>query len=46
VRSVHPKSHFTIVLARTEGAVLNVRLSKEKTAKYPKGIPIHDLQSV
>ena len=46
IRSVHPKSHFTIVLARTEGAMLNVRVSKETTAKYPKGIPIHDLQSV
>ena len=46
VRSVHPKSHFTIVLARTEGAVLNVRVSRETTAKYPKGIPIHDLQAV
>ena len=45
VRSVHPKSHFTIVLARTEGAVLDVRLSKETTAKYPKGIPIHDLHA-
>jgi predicted DNA-binding protein with PD1-like motif len=46
IRSVHPKSHFTIVLARTEGAVLNVRVSRETTAKYPKGIPIHDLQAV
>lgn len=46
IRSVHPKSHFTIVLARTEGAVLNFRVSRETTAGYPKGIPIHDLQSV
>ncbi len=44
VRSLHPKSHFTIMLARTEGAVLNFRVSKERTEKYPKGIPIHDLQ--
>ena len=44
VRSLHKKSHFTIVLARTEGAVLNFRVSKETAAKYPKGIPIHDLQ--
>jgi predicted DNA-binding protein with PD1-like motif len=44
VRSLHKKSHFTIVLARTDGAVLNFRVSKETTAKYPKGIPIHDLQ--
>ena len=44
VRSLHKKSHFTIVLARTEGAVLDFRVSKETTAKYPKGIPIHDLQ--
>lgn len=43
VRSLHEKSHFTIVLARTEGAVLDFRVSKETTAKYPNGIPIHDL---
>ena len=43
IRSLHKKSHFTIVLARTEGAVLDFRVSKETTAKYPKGIPIHDL---
>jgi predicted DNA-binding protein with PD1-like motif len=46
VRSLHKKSHFTIVLARTEGAMLNFRVSKETTAKYPLGIPIHDLQAV
>ena len=43
VRSVHPISHFTIVLARTPGALLNFRVSKEKTEKYPMGVPIHDL---
>lgn len=43
VRSVHPISHFTIVLAKTEGALLNFRVSEEKTEKYPMGIPIHDL---
>ena len=43
VRSLHPKSHFTIVLAKTEGAVLNFRVSKERTEKYPRGIPIHEL---
>ncbi len=43
VRSLHKKSHFTIMLARTEGAVLDFRVSKERTEKYPKGIPIHDL---
>lgn len=43
VRSVHPVSHFTIVLARTPGALLNFRVSKEKTEKYPMGVPIHDL---
>lgn len=43
VRSVHPVSHFTIVLARTEGALLNFRVSKETTEKYPFGIPLHDL---
>lgn len=43
VRSVHPISHFTIVLARTEGALLNFRVSEERTEKYPLGIPIHDL---
>lgn len=44
VRSLHRKSHFTIVLARTEGAILDFRVSAETTAKYPKGIPIHDLR--
>ena len=43
VRSLHPKSHFTIVLAKTPGAQLNFRVSEEKTPKYPNGIPIHDL---
>lgn len=43
VRSLHPKSHFTIVLAKTEGAQLNFRVSEETTSKYPDGIPIHDL---
>lgn len=43
VRSLHPRSHFTIVLAKTPGAVLNFRVSKETTPKYPNGIPIHDL---
>jgi hypothetical protein len=46
IRSVHPKSHFTIVLARTEGAVLDFRVSRETTAKYPKGVPIHDVHSL
>lgn len=43
VRSLHPKSHFTIVLAKTEGALLNFKVSEERTEKYPKGIPIHEL---
>ncbi|MEJ8570485.1 PPC domain-containing DNA-binding protein [Microbaculum marinum] len=43
VRSLHPRSHFTIVLAKTPGAVLNFRVSEEKTETYPNGIPIHDL---
>ena len=44
VRSLHKKSHFTIMLARTEGAILDFKVSKERTEKYPKGIPIHDLR--
>ena len=44
VRSLHKQSHFTIMIAKTEGAVLNFRVSKERTEKYPRGIPIHDLQ--
>lgn len=43
VRSLHPRSHFTIVLAKTPGALLNFRVSEEKTETYPNGIPIHDL---
>jgi predicted DNA-binding protein with PD1-like motif len=46
VRSLHAQSHFTIVLAKTEGAVLNFKVSKERTEAYPKGIPIHDLQQL
>jgi predicted DNA-binding protein with PD1-like motif len=46
VRSLHKQSHFTIVLAKTEGALLNFRVSKETTQAYPKGLPIHDLQQV
>ncbi|WP_210495310.1 PPC domain-containing DNA-binding protein [Microvirga antarctica] len=43
VRSLHPKSHFTIVLAKTEGATLNFKVSRETTERYPRGIPIHEL---
>lgn len=43
VRSLHEKSHFTIVLAKTPGALLNFKVSKETTSQYPFGIPIHDL---
>lgn len=43
VRSLHPKSHFTIVLAKTEGALLNFKVSEERTERYPRGIPIHEL---
>jgi predicted DNA-binding protein with PD1-like motif len=43
VRSLHDKSHFTIVLAKTPGALLNFKVSKETTNQYPLGIPIHDL---
>ncbi len=43
VRSVHPQSHFTIVLAKTHGALLKFRVSEETTSAYPDGIPIHDL---
>jgi predicted DNA-binding protein with PD1-like motif len=43
VRSLTKQSHFTIVLAKVEGALLSARLSKEKPAKYPQGVPIHEL---
>ena len=43
VRSLHEKSHFTIVLARTEGALFNFGVSKEVTQTYPRGIPVHEL---
>ncbi len=45
VRSLHENSHFTIMIAKTEGAMLNFRVSKERTGAYPQGIPIHDLVS-
>lgn len=43
VRSLTKESHFTIVLAKTEGVVLNMRRSKETTEKYPTGVPVHEL---
>lgn len=43
VRSLHKQTHFTIALARTEGATFNFRVSAERTAKYPTGIPLHEL---
>lgn len=46
VRSLSKQSHFTIALAKVEGAQLNARLSKERTAKYPTGFPIHELLQV
>lgn len=46
VRSLHKKSHFTIVLAKTSGAILDFKVSKETTDKYPMGLPIHELQQV
>jgi predicted DNA-binding protein with PD1-like motif len=45
VRSLHESSHFSIMIAKTEGAMLNFRVSKERTDAYPRGIPIHDLVS-
>ena len=35
-----------IVLAKTIGAQLNFGVSREKTAKYPNGIPVHELVPV
>lgn len=46
VRSVIAKSHFTIVLARTEGVVLEMLRSKETTSHYPTGVPVHNLRVV
>jgi len=46
VRSLHTQSHFTIAIAKTEGAQLNFNVSKETTPKYPKGIPIHELHQL
>lgn len=43
VRSLSKQSHFTIALAKVEGAQLNARLSKQRTDKYPAGFPIHEL---
>ena len=43
VRSLHAQSHFTIAIAKVEGATLNFKVSAERTERYPKGIPIHEL---
>ena len=45
VRSLHAKSHFTIVVARTEGVLLEFCVDKQGTAHYPKGLPWHHLRS-
>lgn len=42
VRSLHKESHFTIVLARCEGAILNLKVMPA-TEKYPTGVPVHEL---
>lgn len=43
VRSLHAQSHFTIALAKTEGATLNLRVSKEEVKNFPYGVPLHEL---
>lgn len=45
VRSLTAKSHFTIVMAKTEGAALEMRLSEETFANYPGGVPVHHLRA-
>lgn len=46
VRSVHPNSHFTIVLAEVEGVNLEFRSSEETASDYPHGIPFHRLEQL
>lgn len=46
IRSVHPISHFTMVLAEVEGVNLEFRVTEETTDNYPQGIPIHHLEQL
>jgi predicted DNA-binding protein with PD1-like motif len=43
VRSVHPRSHFAMVLAETPGVDLTLHCSEERTEQYPYGIPYYNL---
>lgn len=43
VRSLTERSHFTIMLAKIEGAELTMRLSEETFENYPDGVPCHHL---
>lgn len=43
VRSIHPKSHFIIVIAEAEGVGLYFRNSGEVREGYPQGLPYYEL---
>lgn len=43
IRSVHPTSHFAIVIAEVEGVQLNFRMSEDSRPNYPDGVPIYEL---
>src|SRR5579871_629926 len=46
VRSVHPQSHFAVVLAEAVGVDLTLHCSDFTTEAYPKGIPLYNVVAV
>jgi predicted DNA-binding protein with PD1-like motif len=46
VRSVHPQSHFVLVLAEAVGVDLTLHCSDETTEAYPNGIPFYNVAAL
>lgn len=45
VRSVMPKSHFTIAIAEVEGVDLSLHVEHNGNPDYPGGVPYHELST-
>lgn len=46
VRSLHPSSHFIVVLAEVDGVRLSYHRSAEPEPGYPNGVPYYQLDKV
>lgn len=46
VRSLHPSSHFIVVIAETHGARLSYHRSVESEPGYPNGVPYYQLDQM